>query len=155
MYQNCDLMESLLLPQTGEHFDQLIEELMKRYELPEDKRSHVIAVTAAQIQKIPYNECYTTLKDLGGCILKSIAYSIALHKSRQASHKIQIDNLNALLKTNPYDQQALDALELAAKEGSEYAAEVLSAYRPVDTGDNVVSMKPISIDEIKDQGSSI
>jgi hypothetical protein len=147
MYQNLSENDDLILPQTEEEFDLLTDEIMKRF--PIQDRTHAAVVIAAQMQRLPPDSCYSTLKFLGGCILKSIAYSVALHKSRVLSQKAQIDHIAALLKTNPYDQQALDALETALKEGSDYAKEILSLYRPVDAGDNILKMSPLSAYETK------
>jgi hypothetical protein len=150
MYQTLLPTEDLLLPQSEAQFDELVEELAVRYHVSD--KTHVAVVLGNQIQRLPPEQCFSTLDYLGHSILKSIAYSVALHKTRIMSQKAQIDHIAAILKANPYDQQALDALETASKEGSEYAKEILSLYRPVDAGDNILQMNPLA-DENK--GSSL
>lgn len=152
MYNHLKLRQRLLLPQTEQQFEDLVDVLVKRYKLPDP--THCAVVLANQIQRLPADECYSTLEYLGKSILKSVAYAVALHKSRVLSHKAQIDHIASLLKDNPHDQQALDALEAASKEGSVYAKEILSLYRPVDAGDNVVKMNPL-LNETETQGSTV
>lgn len=142
----CLKTDNILLPQTEEEFEELVDELVLRYTVKD--RTHVAVVLANQIQRFPADQYLTTIEFLGGMILKSIAYSVALHKSRTLSQRHQIDLIAAQLKYNPLDQQALDALETASKDGIEYAKEILSLYRPVDAGDNVVKMHTV-VDETK------
>lgn len=145
--------EEILLPQTEEQFDLLVRQIMDRFRL--ENFDHTAAVLAAQIQRIPPDQAYSTLKFLGHSVLKSISYAVALHKSRKLSHKNQIDVIAEVLKNNPYDQQALDALETASKDGSEYAREILSLYRPVDAGDNVLQMNPLAIPPDENKGPAV
>jgi hypothetical protein len=147
MYHLLLPTDNLLVPQSEIDFDELVDELVRRFELPD--KTHAAVVLANTIQRLPADQCYSTLNHFGNCILKSIGYSVALHKSRMLNQRQQIDVIAQTLKSNPHDQQALDALESASKEGSEYAKEVLSLYRPVDAGDNVVQMTPLASDENK------
>lgn len=142
MFEHIDDHQEIPLPQTEKGFDLLVDELSRRFSI-EDK-IHIAVVLANQIQRLPPEQDYSSFNHLGGCIKKSIAYSVALHKSRSLEQKRQIDLIAAILKTNPYDQQALDALETASQAGSEYAKEILSLYRPVDAGDNVLKMNPLA-----------
>ena len=146
MYQDHLPQDQLLVPQTEEQFDLLIDELCKRYNLGD--KTHVAVVVANTIQRMPPDECFTTFEKLRNLILKSVGYSVALFKSRKLSEAAKVQYFEAILKENPYDQASLDALEAMSKEGSEHAREILSLYRPEDAGDNVVKMNPL-IDETK------
>lgn len=151
MQTDVTLDDEILLPQTEEEFDKLTGTIAQLFNIGD--KTLVAAVLANQIQRLPPEQAYSTIKALGEPVLKSIAYSVALSKSRKLDHRMQIDNLASLLKANPHDQQALDALDAASKEGSEYAAEILSLYRPEDAGDNVIKINPHITDETK--GSAV
>jgi len=135
----CDISESesFILPTTKEELNELLDELVSRYKLP--NREHAQAVVCNQIQRMPPEQALSSLQFLGHCILKNIAYNLARATTSEMHHKLQIDEMAAHLKTQPHDQQALDELQKAVNEGSAYAKEILDQYRPVDAG-NVISI---------------
>lgn len=113
--------KQVLLPITEAGFDAFIKTLVKTYKLPNEE--HAAAVVANRIQHLPVDQAYVSLEHLAHCVLKNVAYQVAQSKSRLIQHKMQIEQLEAALKVNPLDQQALDHLEAAIKEGSTYAQE--------------------------------
>lgn len=112
------------LPTTPEAFDRLVARVVKEYKLID--AHHAAAVISVAIRHLPHTEAYCTVKYLGDYVLKNLANYVADHKSQIMKHESQIDQLIALLKSNPNDNQARDGLEKAANEGSEYAKAELA-----------------------------
>ncbi len=118
----------ITLPTTPEEFDKLIASLVEEYSFPDP--SHAAAVIAIRISHMPVDQSETTRAYLAGCVIRNLAYMVAQSKSTAMKHKFEIDQLDALLASNPQDQQAIDALEKAVNEGSDYAKTVLAKYLP-------------------------
>jgi hypothetical protein len=116
------------LPTTEKEFTSLVKKLCKKYNFKNEE--HATAIVAQRIQHMLPDQWTTSLEYLAGCIIKNMSYQVAVHQAQMIQHKFQIEQIEALLKSNPNDQQALDALETAAKGGSELAKETLAKYRP-------------------------
>lgn len=116
----------IYLPTTEKDFDKLIKVLVKKYKLP--SKEHATAVVAMRIMHLPPEQATCTLEYLGHSVLKNMAYQVAEHKTKMVRHKMQVDQLDALLKANPHDQEVLDQLDKEVQAGSEYAKEVMSKY---------------------------
>ena len=119
--------EKVILPTTSDEFDALIKILVENYKLP--SYEHAAAVVANRIMHMSPTEATTTHEHLAHCVLKNMAFQVAQAKGSQIQHKFQIDQLDAILKNNHFDQQALDALQKATDEGSTYAKEILEKYQ--------------------------
>lgn len=128
MKKTSQKRREIYLPQNEKEFDQLVHTLCKKYKLP--NAEHAAAVVANRIQHLGPDQATSTLEYFGHCILKNIAYQVAEHRSKTIQHKMSIDQLMTLLKNNPNDQQAVDALEQAVNQGSQYAKEQLAKIRP-------------------------
>lgn len=118
----------IFLPRSEFEFDELVKRLVKRFKLPSIE--HASAILANRIMHLPPDQAVVTEEYLGHCVIKNIAYQVAQAKGSLIQHKMQIDQIEAELKNNPFNQQALDALEKAAGEGSKLALEVLKKYKP-------------------------
>lgn len=119
---------TIQLPTTEKEFDTLAKKICKKYNFKCEE--HARAIIAQRIQHMPPDQWTSTLEYFAGCIIKNMAYQVAMHQGQIIQHKYQIEQIEAVLKNNPSDQQALDALETASKEGSELAKKVLTKYRP-------------------------
>lgn len=111
------------LPTTLKDFDKLVDTLVKKYKL--EDRNHAAAVLSVAIRHLPSTQAYATLDYFGHYILKSIANHIADHKNKMMRHSAQIDQLESLLRDDPANNQAIDELQKAATEGSQYAHDAL------------------------------
>jgi len=94
---------------------------VKQFKLP--NAEHATAVVANRIMHLPPDQDTTTMEYLGACVRKNVAYQVAESQGRRIAHKIQVDMIVTELKANPLNQQAMDALEKAVNEGSEYAKQ--------------------------------
>lgn len=126
--KNVKKKTEIYLPTSEEAFDELVEAIVKIWKLPSVE--HAAAVIAIRISHMPPDQATTTMEYLAHCVIKNIAYQVAQAKGAKGKHKMEIDQLDALLQSNPYDQHALDALEKAVKDGSTYAKGVLDKYTP-------------------------
>lgn len=117
----------IFLPTTPEAFDSLIDRLIKVYKL--SNKEHASAVVATRIMHLPPDQAACTLEYLGHCVMKNMAYQVAEHQSKTIQHRMQVDQLIAMLKSNPDDQQTVDLLEQAILDGSTYAKEKLDRFR--------------------------
>ena len=115
------------LPTTTKAFDILVSKLMKMYKFK--NRDHVASIVANRIQHMPADEDSTSTEYLAKCINKNMAYQVAVHKAKEINHQSQIDSLMGILKATPGDQQALDAINAAITDGSEYAKEALASLQ--------------------------
>jgi hypothetical protein len=111
------------LPTTPESFEQLIDVLVAKFDLP--KRDHAVAVTANRIMHLPVDQDTTTWAYLGSCVKKNMAYQVAQAAGKNTAHRTQIDELVSIIKNEPNNMQAIDALDKAANDGSTYAKEAL------------------------------
>lgn len=111
------------LPTTPEEFEQLIDTLVAKFDLP--KRDHAVAVTANRIMHLPVDVATTTWDYLGACVKKNMAYQVAQAAGKNTAHRTQIDELVSIIKNEPNNMQAIDALDKAANDGSTYAKEAL------------------------------
>lgn len=139
MYQQYLSDDIIFLPITENAFDELVLELVSRFNLP--NVDHAAAVVANAIMHLSPEVATTTLKYLGHYVLHNVAWQIAKIKGQQASHKTQVDALIALLMTEPNNQQARDALEKAVNDGSTYAKEELGKLQPRGSGDVIELFK--------------
>ena len=92
------------------------------------------------IKHTTVTDAYTTLDYLGHYILHNIAWYVADNVSKTLQHKAQVEQLEAILKTDPNNQQAMDALQKAANEGSEDAKSAIERLLPAPE-QNVVALK--------------
>ena len=129
----------ILLPQTEEEFNKLTDLLVKKFKLP--NREHAAVLLANRIAHLPPDQAYATVDYLGHCIQKNIAFQVAQAMGSKINHKLQIDAIDTALVADPHNQQALDALQKAANEGSEYAREVLKKY--IDSSPRVLPLRAV------------
>lgn len=115
-------------PTTLTEFNQLIDDLMEDYAL--DDRDHTIAMVVNRIQHAPPDQMETTMEDFGRRILKNKSYQLAQFIGAKAQHKAQMDQLGAMLKTDPHNQEAVDHLQKAINAGSEYAKTIMDGIFP-------------------------
>jgi hypothetical protein len=120
---------SITLPTTLDEFESLVTSLLDGFHESVD-RDLITAVVANRIMHLPVTEASVSADYFRNCVIKSMAYGLAAEKSTKLAHKRQIEQLDQLLKDNPHDQQALDALQKAAEDGSEIAKEILAKYTP-------------------------
>ena len=113
----------VLLPQTKEEYEALIETLVKKYKLPDYQ--HASVVVANGIKHLGPDQDTASHRQLAARVRKNVAYQIAENIGSKINHEIQVDQLASILKVTPNDQQARDALEKASKEGSLYAQAAL------------------------------
>lgn len=116
------------LPTTEAEYDALIDRLLKKYRLKD--RQHAGAILSVAIRHLPPHQAYCTLDYLGHSILKNLAYQLANHRSQVLQHEIQVKQLETMLAADPNNQQALDELEKAAREGSLAAKGALERVLP-------------------------
>lgn len=145
----------VLLPQTEGQFDDLIRFLVRTYNLPDEE--HAAVVVANRIRHSAVDQAYVTMDSLAQAVQRNIAYQVAESKGSKISHKLQVENLKALLKTEPNNQQAVDALEAAKNEGSTLAAEALEEIFPngrIVTHENVVPLTMTGTDDCEPNHAS-
>lgn len=121
-------MFSVKLPTTPEQFDALVSKVVKKYKLSDPH--HAAAIISVAIRHLPNEQATTSLKYLGHSVLKNLANYVAHHKAETMKHDAQIDQLVSMLRSDPNDQQAMDALTKAATEGSPKAIEALAKFEP-------------------------
>lgn len=129
--------QKIPLPRTPEQFDTLVDRVCSKYGFI-DKR-HAAAVISTAIQHLPTHQGWTTMQYLSGWISRNIAYFIAKHKTDTISHETHVDQLEAMVKTDPNNQQAIDGLSKAASDGSSYARAALDRLLP-PPADNVAAI---------------
>ena len=129
-------------PTTLFEFDQLVDDLMEQYAL--DDREHTVAMVVNRIQHAPPDQMETTMEDFGRRILKNKAYQLAQFIGQKAQHKAQMDQLGAMLRADPHNQEAIDHLQKAINSGSEYAKAIMDEIFPPepcqDGGDGLASI---------------
>ncbi len=123
----------ILLPQTPNQFDDLINKLSKKYKLTD--KHHAAAVVSVAIRHLPHTQSHTTLEYFASYIQKAIANHVADHKNQMLKHEAHIDQLATLLRQDPNDNQARDGLEKAINEGSDYAKKVMTELIPKEESD--------------------
>lgn len=116
--------DEIFVPITEDEFDALVKKVVRLFKLSNEE--HASVIIANRIMHLPPDQATTTLRYLGHCVLKNIAYQVASAKGSKISHRLMIDILAANLKADTKDQQSRDALEKASNEGSEYATQVLN-----------------------------
>ena len=120
--------KTIFVPRTSDEFHAIVAQLMKRYKF--QNASHVAAVVANRIQHLPPDQATTTLKYLGDCVIKNMAYQVAQYEGSKIQHEMQIDQWIAAMHSNPDDNQARDNIEKAINAGSTYAKEQLNKHFP-------------------------
>jgi len=135
--------QDFFLPINSEEFDLLVDELVTRYQLP--NREHAVAIVSNRIQHLPPDQATSTLKYLGHCVLKNLAYQIANQQGNKVQHKMQVDELISRLKADHNDTEARDLLEKAVNVGSTYAKDQLALVDDSPVFPKVVEMKPAKI----------
>ena len=126
------------LPTTLEEYESLLDRVIAKFKLTD--RHHAKALMAMAIKHTTVTDAYTTLDYLGHYILHNIAWYVADNVSKTLQHKAQVEQLEAILKTDPNNQQAMDALQKAANEGSEDAKSAIERLLPAPE-QNVVALK--------------
>lgn len=116
--------KTLDLPTTEKAFDMLVDEVCDRYNIV--NKEHAAAVIANRIMHLPVDQATTTLRYMGSCVRKNISYQIAQAKGSRIAHVHQIDDIVQVLKTDPNNAEARDALVKAAADGSAYANEQIA-----------------------------
>lgn len=124
VHKPVDPQAKIYFPQTEKEFDQLVKKVVRQYKLPNVE--HAAVVIANRIMHLPPDQAMTTMEYLGHCVKKNIAYQVASAKGSQISHKMQVNQLVANLKSNINDQQSRDALKKASDEGSVYASQMFN-----------------------------
>jgi len=112
------------LPISVEEYDNLTSRLCKKYKFSD--KDHVAAVISVAIRHLPNEQAYSTLDYLAGCVYKQMANHVANHKGELIKHTVQVDNLIAMFKQDPNNQQILDELRKYADNGFEYAKNELA-----------------------------
>lgn len=143
----CWIFGIVYLPTTPEQFDSLVAKVVKKYKLSDSH--HAAAIISVAIRHLPNEQATTKLKYLGHSVLKNLANYVAYHKAETMKHDSQIDQLVSLLRTDPNDQQAMDALTKAATDGSEKAKEAIAKFEPKltvvkDQDADVIPIQPAS-----------
>jgi hypothetical protein len=131
-------MTKIVIPQNAKEFDSLVNKVCKKFKFK--NKEHAAAVIANRIQHMPVDECTTTLEYFGACIKRNIGYQVAQNRALEMQHEQAISQLEAVLKTEPNNQQALDELQKFADKGSDLAKAILTKVISADTPDNVLTM---------------
>ena len=126
------------LPITAEEYETLLDRVITKFKLTD--RHHAKALMAIAIKHTAVTDAYTTLDYLGHYILHNIAWYVADNVSKTMQHKAQVDQLESILKNEPNNAQAMDALQKAANEGSIDAKSALDRILPPPQ-QNVVAIK--------------
>ncbi len=116
------------LPTTVKAYEKLVAKVVKKYKL--EDAHHAAAIISVAIRHLPNDQAYTTVKFLGDYVTKNIANFIADHQSKVLRHESEVDQLVSILKNDPNDNQARDALTKAVGEGSKYAEAALQKLQP-------------------------
>jgi Glu-tRNA(Gln) amidotransferase subunit E-like FAD-binding protein len=119
------------LPTTPEAFDALITRLVARYKLTD--AHHAAAIISVAIRHLPNDVDHTTEAYLIANVRKNIANHIAASKASVLQHDAECKQLVDLLKTNPNNMQARDALTAAASDGDKAAIEALKALEEYES----------------------
>jgi GTP-binding protein EngB required for normal cell division len=135
----------ILLPQTPEQFDLLVEKVCSKYSLQDKNHAATQIITA--IKHLPHTQDSTTLDFLAGVIRKNLAYQVAdwkLNNIKFTQHKNYVDSLEAKIVENPNDDQSINDLRSAVAQGSELAKEALKKLNldgaATTIGGNVIPM---------------
>ena len=115
--------KKIRLPISVQEYEQLVNKLVTKYGFEE--RDHVAAVISGAIRHIDNQTAYTTLHYLAQCVWKQMANHVAYHKAELIQHTVKVDNMVAMFKQDPNNNQVLDELRKYADQGSEYAKEAL------------------------------
>lgn len=116
------------LPTTDAEYESLLTRLMEKYSLKD--RLHADGIVSMTIRHLPRDQATATLDYFGACIIKNMAHQLAEHRAKTIQHGMQVKHLEDLLKTEPNNQQAMDELEKAAREGSQAAKDALERLLP-------------------------
>lgn len=122
------LHKKRMVPRTKEEFDEVVRLLTETFPLSDSK--HTEAVVAQRLQHLPVDQGFYTLNHLGNCVLRNMTFFLCQSISQNMAHEAQIRDLESLLTVDPLNQQARDALEKAAKEGSPFARDALERIFP-------------------------
>lgn len=131
------LKRKVKLPTTEADYDALVKMVIKSFGLKD--AHHAAAIMSVAIRHLPNDQAYTTVDYLGQYITKNIANFVANHKSKLLQHEGEVAQLESILKLNPSDMQAFDALTKAASDGSLAARAALDRIQPI-ADQNVVSL---------------
>jgi hypothetical protein len=107
------------LPLTEDDFKALVDRVVKKYKFP--NWDHAAAVIASRIAHSDVDQFQISIEYLGHCVWRNVAYQLATSMLSKMKHTAQVDEVISAIKSNPFDQQALDALDKAIADGSEYA----------------------------------
>jgi hypothetical protein len=126
------------LPISVAEYDSLVSKLVKKYGF--DDANHVSAVVSVAIRHIDNQTAYTTMDYLAQCIWKQMSNHVANHKGELIKHEVQVDQLVAMFKQDPNNQQVLDQLNSFSDQGSEYAKLALAKLN--STAEAALSLVP-------------
>jgi len=129
------------LPISVAEYDTLVAKLVKKYGF--EDQNHVAAVISVAIRHIDNQTAHTTIEYLAGCIWKQMANHVASHKGDLIKHQVQVDNMVAMFKQEPNNQQILDELRKYADGGFEYAKTELAKLEAAITPASNLSLVPI------------
>ena len=116
-------------PSSDEELTHVVATLQEMYPKIQNAQ-HASAIILARAQHAGPHEYETTYTYLANCILKNIAYQYSQRKQKELEHSFQVDQLIALLRFNPDDQEARDHLEKFINDGSVYAKQELAKIEP-------------------------
>lgn len=128
MKKKSSLTSKIRLPITVKEYDSLVKKVVTHFKLKDVH--HAAAIISVAIRHLPPTQAFTTLDYLGQYVIKNLANYVANHKAQILQHESQVDQLTAILKTDPNDAQAMDELTKAANEGSTYARDALTKLTP-------------------------
>jgi hypothetical protein len=137
--------KKIRLPISVAEYDTLVAKLIKKYGFAE--KDHVSAVISVAIRHIDNQTAYTTYDYLAQCIWKQMANHVANHKGELIKHAVQVDQLVAMFKQDPNNQQVLDQLSLFASQGSDYAKAELDKIQFVIGKKSDLSLVPTQSDQ--------
>lgn len=117
--------KTIQLPQSPEAFEELIRLLQATYGFDDSRVLNAVVARAIVGMDNQTDTC--TLEGLAKRMRSAIAKNVANFKFEKGRHEEQVDALKEHLLTNPLDQEALDKLQKAANEGSDYAKKALES----------------------------
>jgi hypothetical protein len=125
-----DTSEQLVIPQTLEAYEELVDKVVSAYSLTE--RDYASGVISIVLRRLPNEVDTISIDQLGKSVRCSIGKTVAHHKGQLLEQKSQINVLVETLKQNPLDAQARDQLQKAADDGVQQAKDALAALELPD-----------------------
>lgn len=113
----------VLAPVNEKQMNDLVDKIVLLYKYP--SREHVLGIVANRIMHAPPDQELFTIEYFAACVRKNISYQLSDCMGKANAHKIQVEDLEAELKTNPGNAQARDLLLKHASQGSPFAKTAL------------------------------